>query len=318
MTPAVFAKALERALEYSDVAAERFQQDVTVSLCGLGEPLLNRNAIAFTRQVRESRLRCALSTNASLLDENKARGLVDAGLKMIYINAGDRDDEYEDVYRLPFERTRDNVVRFLDIAGDQCQVLIVLVDHRDDPNHTEAMKEYWRGYGVRHFVEYDVINRGGALFVDYQQYASYPELTEARRRLEVDGATPACVIPFLYLFIGYDGQYYLCCSDWRKQAPMGSVFDESFVSITRQKIEHVRSREPVCKSCNHDPLNRLTGEMRAAASDPDADIDIDALVDSQLCDERGLRKVFATLDEAARDHAPSPRSTRRTIPVTVT
>ena len=45
-----------------------------------------------------------------------------------------------------------------------------------------------------------------------------------------------CGAPFGYLFIGYDGQYYLCCSDWKKETPMGSVFDESFLSVTEKKL----------------------------------------------------------------------------------
>src|SRR6185436_14878780 len=71
-----------------------------------------------------------------------------------------------------------------------------------------------------------------------------------------------CQAPFSLLFVGYDGQYYLCCSDWKKEAPLGSVFEASFVDIAGAKLAHVSGREPVCKSCNHDPLNRVTEEMR--------------------------------------------------------
>ena len=44
---------------------------------------------------------------------------------------------------------------------------------------------------------------------------------------------------------------------------MGSVFDKSFLDVTRAKYEAVATRQPICKTCNHDPLNRLTDEIRA-------------------------------------------------------
>ena len=109
------------------------------------------------------------------------------------------------------------------------------------------------------------MNRGGSLFVDHMQYEHYPELAEARASLAAAVGTPLCGAPFGYLFVGYDGQYYLCCSDWEKQAPLGSVFDKSFVDVAQAKLDLVVSRDPVCRTCNLDPINRLTEELRAEA-----------------------------------------------------
>jgi hypothetical protein len=60
-------------------------------------------------------------------------------------------------------------------------------------------------------------------------------------RTEPRAGTLLCGAPFAYLFIGYDGQYYLCCSDWKKETPMGSVFDESFHSVTAKKLAYLQS-----------------------------------------------------------------------------
>ena len=48
----------------------------------------------------------------------------------------------------------------------------------------------------------------------------------------------------MFLFIGYDGQYYLDSSDWKKEVPLGSVFDVSFVDTLLPKLARVRSRDP--------------------------------------------------------------------------
>ena len=92
------------------------------------------------RRIREAGFGCAMSSNASLLNEKRGRELLDAGLQRININVGDVDDNYEEVYKLPFERTRDNILQFAEMAKGQCDVRIVLVNYRQDRNHVEAMR----------------------------------------------------------------------------------------------------------------------------------------------------------------------------------
>ena len=119
-----------------------FDVEPQVSLCGLGEPLLNKHVIRFAEQVTGAGFRTVLSSNAALLDERKATGLLDAGVKAVYLNVGDIGESYEAVYQLPFAKTRDNIVRFLELAGDRCDVYIVLVDYKRDADHIAAMKAY--------------------------------------------------------------------------------------------------------------------------------------------------------------------------------
>ncbi len=313
MSPEVFDQSLMRAVEYREVAKERLDASVRVSLCGLGEPLLNRHAPEWVAEVREAGFEVALSSNGSLLDERRGRELLDAGLQKILINVGDEGEEYESVYKLPFDKTRDNVARFAKMAEGRCEVDIVLVDHHRDTAHIEKMKRFWREYGITQFYTYGIMNRGGALFVDHMQYQSLPQLDIARERLEAKGGTPICGAPFGYMFIGYDGQYYLCCSDWKKETPMGSVFDESFLSVTAKKLEFVVTREPVCQTCNLDPLNKLTEELWAideGQAEPAAGA---AMMESILADNKVVHDLVGRLGVPVP--APTGRPTRRSIPV---
>jgi hypothetical protein len=288
-----------------------------VSLCGLGEPLLNRHTPEFVQRVREEDFSCTMSSNAALLDEARGHALLEAGLQRICINVGDRDADYEEIYKLPYEKTRDNVLRFRDLAGDACEIFIVLVDHRGDAQHLAGMRQYWGDQGLHAFMEYEIMNRGGALFVDHMQFEEYPQLAEARGLLHTNGIEAVCPTPFAFLFIGYDGQYYLCCSDWKKEVPLGSVADASFTDVMLDKLAHTRSRDSVCKTCNLDPLNKLVEALRARdAGDADAP-DVDEMLEKL----RGF-STFA-LDEIATltgQPAPAPGATgaaaRRTIPVT--
>jgi MoaA/NifB/PqqE/SkfB family radical SAM enzyme len=324
-----FDQALARTVEFREVVRDRLDAEMRVTLCGLGEPLLNRNTPQFVRSVRDAGFRCSVASNGSLLDERRGQALLDAGLQEIDINAGEEGEDYDEIYKLPFERTCENILRFVEMAGDRCKVQIVLVDHRGDKAHDAKMTEFWRERGLEDFVRFPLMNRGGALFVDHMQYEQLPELAEARAMLAERDATPICYAPFFFLFIGYDGQYYLCCSDWKKEVPLGSVFDKTFLEITRQKLDHAVSREPICKTCNLDPLNQLTGELLAARSGSESvggnravmaeGVNPDRVRDALIADSRELIDRLERLQPGVTDPTPSgpPPPGRRLIPLRV-
>ena len=326
MTPEVFDAALERAVEYAAVAANLTDSefaaddpgisDIIVSLCGLGEPLINKHTPSWIRAVKDAGFTCAMSSNGGILDERRGAAVLDAGLDQILINVGDIGSAYEDVYKLPWERTRDNITAFVEAAGDDCQVFIVLVDYRQDADHVAAMKDFWRERGVTHFQEYGIMNRGGALFVDHMQFDTLPQRETAQALLDERGGRAICGTPFAYLFVGYDGNYYLCCSDWKKEVPLGTVFDRSFVDLIRPKLEHVLGRGDVCRTCNLDPLNYLTDEIRAHDAGQLAELDADRLADEVIDTSRRIEGVLEELHPGVTEGlAPSPTRRRRRIPL---
>jgi MoaA/NifB/PqqE/SkfB family radical SAM enzyme len=281
MSMATFDQALYRAVEFQDTKRQDAISDVQLrpSICGLGEPLINPNTPEFIRKIRAAGFSsCAMSSNGALLDEKRSNAILKAGVTSVNINISDLGEEYEKIYNLPYEETRDNIVRFIKNSGSDCEVQIVLVNHREDPEHTARMEDFWRGHGVTHFMKYDVINRGGALFVDHMQYEQFVERRAAERLMDESGHKWVCPVPYLSVFVGYDGLYYLCCSDWKKEAPMASVFDASILAISEQKLLHVTSREPVCRSCNHDPLNAITDKIRAVNAGDSTQAELNEMV----------------------------------------
>lgn len=319
MSPEVFEAALGRAVEFRDAFASRFDLEVRVALCGLGEPLLNRHVADYARAVTDQGFYCSVSTNGSLLDEVKGRALLEAGIRQIDINVGDLDEEYDEVYRLPFETTRDNVVRFVEMAGDRCRVQVVVVDHRGDPTHSRRVVDYWRERGVAHFLPYPIMNRGGAYEVDAMAFAEYAESDQARELLATSlGRFPVCPAPFIFQFIGYDGQHYLCCSDWTKLTPMGSVFDTGFVEVFDAKIRYVTSGEPVCRTCNHDPFNRVTADLREVSTGAGTRAQVDATVEDIRINDGFARSILERFGTAVpTDVTPSAPPRRTLIPVRV-
>jgi MoaA/NifB/PqqE/SkfB family radical SAM enzyme len=320
MAEAAFDRALARTIEFDEVARVRFGARTKVNLCGLGEPLLNRHTPDFVRKVRDAGFEISLSTNGSLLDERRGTALLEAGLQAVEINIGEEGEDYEQIYGLPFEKSCDNVARFAEMArsaGGECHVRVVLVNHRRDPDHLQKMKAFWQERGIDRFLPFNVMNRGGTLFVDEMQYATFPERAKAEALLRARHLKPVCPAPFLLLFIGYDGRYYLCCSDWKKEVAFGSVFETSFMAIMGSKLEHVVTRQPICKNCNHDPVNRLTDALRGRADGETSEQGIDRLLEELSEHDQVSRMVVKELEDFAPvGNAPAERA-RRLIPVTV-
>ncbi len=287
----VFEKGLERAIEARELM-EKEGSEVRISLCGLGEPLLNPRVFDMAKAVKDAGFFCHLSSNGAMLNERRRKKLIESGIDEININIGDIGEDYENVYHLPFEKTQERIVAFAQEAEGVTQVNIVLVDYKVDVDHRKAMMKHWRDLGINNFVHFDVQNRGGALVVDEMQYGAYPEEAEAIETLTVDGQAAYCGAPFFFLFIGYDGQYYLCCSDWRKQAAFGSVFETSFLAIMENKQKYVMGRTDVCKQCNLDPVNQYTSELRAVKAGRSTEEELEKLREKLLTSTVGIETMM--------------------------
>jgi len=314
MLPDVYEKSLERAEEYRKALFERGADETAmkISLCGLGEPLLNKHVVDYVAAGHDAGFKVAMSSNGSLLSEDRAVAVLDAGLDQICINVGEEGDDYEEIYQLPFQRTLDNVLRFHELADGRCETVMVVVDHRSDPAHVAHMEEFWASHGIEQVLSYEVMNRGGSLFVDHMQYEQFPELEEARSLIEERVGAAVCPAPFIYLFVGYDGNYYLCCSDWEKQAPLGTIFESSFLEVADAKLGCVTSREPVCRTCNLDPTNRLVEDLRARADGEVTDEAIAAHLDDIARQSDVVDRIVDYFDLAAPPPSPAPH---RLIPV---
>lgn len=321
MSPDVFEQALVRVAELRAIAHHLFATPVRLSFCGLGEQLLHRHVAEYVRRGVEEGFAPSICSNAALLDDELTHSLVDAGLDSIFVNFAELGEEYDRVYDLSFERTVANIERFVEIAGDRCEVHIVLVDHRNDPERMLAVEQFWRDHGVNHFFPSPMLNRSGSLVVPGMEFAGGPEEDRARAIFAEHGVTPICAAPFAYPFIGYDGTYYLCSSDWEKRVPLGTVFESPILDATARRYDRVHSREPICRSCNHDPINHLGLMVRdvedGRASEGDLAIGATMLVEAVRDVESMIAGYTAAgLIESFPLGGPAPETPKR-IPVRV-
>jgi MoaA/NifB/PqqE/SkfB family radical SAM enzyme len=257
MTSRTFEQVLVRAAEFRSFVETTKAGKLDFSFCGLGEGMLNPQLPDFIRRATEEGFSPCLCSNGDLLDRERASALLDAGLKEIFLNIGELGEDYDRVYGLSFKRTVGNIERFMELSEGRCNVWIVLVDHRMDRLHMERVKAFWQERGVRRFYPSPMLNRAGAIGHEILNFHDHP--MEATARTLFGGDVPGCYAPVQCLVIGYDGVFYLCNSDWRKEEPAGTVFEISVLESIRIKLERARDREhSICRRCNHDPLNQVS------------------------------------------------------------
>ena len=64
-----------------------------------------------------------------------------------------------------------------------------------------------------------------------------------------------CLAPFMVVFIGWNGNYYLCCSDYQKSVSFGNVYDNSIDEIDKYKRNYLSNGAELCRICDTNTVN---------------------------------------------------------------
>jgi MoaA/NifB/PqqE/SkfB family radical SAM enzyme len=237
-----------------------------ITLTGQGESTLHPELERFVHHAASRGLFVEMTTNANQLDRTMSARLLDAGLRSVTFSISDFGHDYELVYNLNFEQTYRNIMDFLDLRdqfrGADIRVYISIVEHDLNAGKVAEMKAFWERAGADFVFESPQNNRGGACdnahyFVGTDRYAA-----EARDLLARNAASTICSTPFFFVFIGWNGQYYVCCSDYRKEDPLGTVFDFGIDEMDRVKLDGMVDKKlKACADCNVDPVNAVREKM---------------------------------------------------------
>ena len=256
MTDAVFHKAVQRALE----------ENLTVMLTGQGESLIHPRFEQYITYLVEQGARFALTTNAALLTPERSALLIDSGIARITFSISDFGADYKEVYNLDFDTMRSNVDSFMSINSQheenkRCEVWISIVEHDINREKIPAMRAYWEALGVTGVYVFRQINRGGACKSNHYFLRSEAHRVEAEALMAAKGVSTLCNLAFTAPFIGWNGQYYICCSDYEKVEPLGTVFDHSVSDMDGIKKDSISRGNSACLKCNYDPVNAVREAM---------------------------------------------------------
>lgn len=247
----VFQKAADRAKE----------ADLVVMLAGQGESTIHPEFERCIEHLEKNNIKFGLTTNASLLTKERSRYLLDNKIMRMTFSAGDLGSDYEEVYGLDFENTLENIRYFTRLNREEyggiCDIWISLVEHEINHGKREEIKRFWLDQGVNGVFSYRQISRGGACDNGYFFPSSDRFTAEALKAMDEYGVSTLCNLAFTAPFVGWNGQYYVCCSDYEKKVPLGDVFDYSIAEMDSIKLRSMSEGNQACILCNYDPLNGI-------------------------------------------------------------
>ena len=224
-----------------------------VHLLHRGESLLHPEFFDMVKYAHDAGLVTRFHTNGTLLDEEKSRKLIAAGLDQFAVSIDGFDAEtYERVrVNADFEKTIGNIVRFLEIkkelGADKPKTLIEFIDQpglkESAARSRRAFEERFKGLPLDRIV-----------IKEYHNWAG--DAGEARKRAPYS----PCTFLWHALIIFWDGAVLPCTQDFFGYYTLGNVKDESVASIwNNERWSPCATRSSAATSTTWRPAARATG-----------------------------------------------------------
>ncbi len=229
-----------------------------------GEPLINKNLPELIRIAREAGMRTRVHTNATLLTEEWAHALIDAGLDFLSCSFDGADAATYDEFRPGghFEAVRDNIRRFARIRTERGaahpHTVVQLIERPDwSPERRAAQRDGLRalfeGPGIDRFKQIAMHNFGGLL--------------EGERFTEGKTFAP-CSYLWYALSVRWDGTVVPCCIDFEPKLPVGNLITDPLeavwngplmVALRQKMIDRNIDDVPLCRGCDVPYKPRVMG-----------------------------------------------------------
>ncbi len=248
------------SMEVFEQTVRRIQElgsHAQVFLTGLGEPMLHPHFLECVSYGIKQGLAVGIASNGSRLTPELTAGLLDAGLKRMVFSVSDIHADYDRIYGLDFAVTRDNIFEFVRQSRDRCHVQITVVRHEGNEHQIDEIVSFWETAGVDYVHVVREENRGGSHDKPFHFLNNKKHWREAVSLINKKGLSELCSLAFYSVFIGWNGQYYLCCHDWEKTVPLGNIADLSIEDVDALKLAHIKVQKGICQTCSMNPINEL-------------------------------------------------------------
>ncbi len=201
-----------------------------INLHHTGESLLHPEIIEMIRYAKKAGMYTRLHTNATLLNEKKARGILDVELDFLSFSFDGYDKEvYESIRRgANFEKTLGNILTFLHLKKEQGKQrpftffeVINFSGKTDDTARQQAFKQQFEGLPLDKFVVKAPHNWGGTY--DTGENPFHPE------------KYCACTFPWYALVVFWNGNVSPCPQDSFNNLCLGNVNESNIREIWHGK-----------------------------------------------------------------------------------
>jgi MoaA/NifB/PqqE/SkfB family radical SAM enzyme len=214
-----------------------------VRMHNYGESFIDKRLVEKIRYAKERGVKeVGLISNGSLITEEAARGIIDAGLDAINISVDASGKEVFESTRigLKYDKVIANIERLVRLrteSGKRRPKLILSFVRQNNSADEQAFIEHWRAIADKIHVT-DLHNWAGTL--NTESDLNYP-----------------CYRPWLTFTVLWDGRVSLCCADFDGHIILGDVNTSTIREIWNAepyrlaRREHLESGGPdICRACD--------------------------------------------------------------------
>ena len=229
---------------YTKVVDECAALGIThVRMHNYGEAFIDRRLVEKVRYAKERGIReVGMISNGSLITDDVARGMIEAGLDAINISVDASGKEVFEKTRigLKYDKVIANIERIVRIRselGKRRPKLILSFVRQNNSLDEQAFIEHWRAIADKIHVT-DLHNWAGTL--NTESDVNYP-----------------CYRPWLTFTVLWDGRVSLCCADFDGRHVLGDLRTQTikevwnspqYLAVRRQQLES--GGPEICRTCD--------------------------------------------------------------------
>jgi MoaA/NifB/PqqE/SkfB family radical SAM enzyme len=208
-----------------------------------GEPFMDRNLVEKVRYAKQKGIKeVGMISNGSLITENVARGIIEAGLDAINISVDASGREVFESTRLGLNYDKvianiERIVRIRKELGRTRPKLILSFVRQNNSADEQAFIEHWKRIADKIHIT-DLHNWAGTL--NKESDVNYP-----------------CYRPWLTFTVLWDGRVSLCCADFDGRNVLGDLNTSTIQDVWNApaylaaRRMHLESGGPdICRSCD--------------------------------------------------------------------
>ena len=214
-----------------------------VRMHNYGEAFIDKKLVEKVRYAKQQGIKeVGMISNGSLITDQIARGMIDAGLDAINISV---DASGKDVFEstrigLKYDKVIGNIERLVRLraqSGKRRPKLILSFVRQNNSADEQAFIEHWKAIADKIHIT-DLHNWAGTL--NTESDVNYP-----------------CYRPWLTFTVLWDGRVSLCCADFDGKIILGDLNTHSIAEIWNAEVyrdvrrQHLESGGPdICRACD--------------------------------------------------------------------
>jgi radical SAM protein with 4Fe4S-binding SPASM domain len=226
-----------------------------ITLSFFGEPFLDKEIIEKIKYAKEKGMLVAFYSNASLLNEELAKKIVESGLDGITISFdGYSRETYEKIRKkLKFGIVKKNILNLIEtrkkMKKNNPKINLVLVELEENKREIKQFYREWE-------KKVDSIN-----IINMRNWANdiKKEGTKESFHFNKKMKRKPCALIWQKMIVDWNGDVVLCCDDWNHSTVLGNLKKQTIEEIWKgEKLKKIKEahikgefwKVPLCSGCN--------------------------------------------------------------------